>query len=88
MKKPKRNPDFALEQEGEIIRLTNLINGDEVEINQGTYLIWQLCDGQTRQDEMVALLSDAYPGSSSSIKNDVAFTLQELERLSLISNLA
>ncbi len=42
-----------------------------IQLNPTAALIWQLCDGQRRVEEIVALLQAAYPESAGSIAEDV-----------------
>jgi hypothetical protein len=61
--------------DGEIVLLhpaRNLI----VYSNQTGALIWQLCDGRRSVDEIVEILSAAYPESKAEIAVDVPLTIQ------------
>jgi hypothetical protein len=63
--------------DGEIVLLhpaRNLI----IYSNQTGALIWQLCDGQRSVDEIVEILSAAYPESKAEIIIDVPQTIQTL----------
>jgi hypothetical protein len=46
--------------------------------NQTGALIWQLCDGIRSVDEIVGILSVAYPEASSEIQADVPTVIQTL----------
>ncbi len=46
--------------------------------NQTGTLIWQLCDGQRTVDDIVEILSAAYPESKDEIVADVSQTIQML----------
>jgi hypothetical protein len=77
--KPRRKTDYRLEQlDGEMV----LYHPSETKIlyfNQTASLIWQLCDGERTQAEIIHLLSESYPESASEIAADVQSTLQEFE---------
>jgi coenzyme PQQ biosynthesis protein PqqD len=63
--------------DGEIVLLHpahNLI----IYINQTGALVWQLCDGRRSVDEIIEILSDAYPESKAEIAVDVPQTIQTL----------
>lgn len=63
--------------DGEIVLLhpaRNII----VHSNQSGALIWQLCNGQRSVQEIIEILSVAYPESASEISVDVSQTIQEL----------
>jgi hypothetical protein len=69
---------FQIENlDGEIVLLhpaRNII----VYSNQTGALIWQLCDGRRSVDEIVEILSAAYPESKTEIAVDVPQTIQKL----------
>lgn len=46
--------------------------------NQTGALIWQLCDGHRSVDEIIGILSAAYPESKEEIAADVPQTIQSL----------
>jgi hypothetical protein len=52
--------------------------------NPTASLIWQLCDGQHTTQEIVALLSAAYPEASQAIPTDVESVLQQLQQAGAI----
>ena len=63
--------------DGEIVLLhpaRNLI----IYSNQTGALIWQLCDGRRSVNEIVEILSAAYPASQAEIAFDVPQTIQTL----------
>jgi hypothetical protein len=63
--------------EGEIVLLhptRNII----IHGNQTGALIWQLCDGTRTMDEIVEILSTAYPEARTEIQVDVPAIIQTL----------
>jgi len=63
--------------DGEIVLLhptRNII----IRSNQTGALIWRLCDGTRTEDEIVSILSAAYPESSDEIRGDVSAMIQAL----------
>ncbi|MCZ2127941.1 MAG: PqqD family protein [Anaerolineales bacterium] len=69
---------FQLEAlDGEIVLLhptRNLV----VHGNSTCALIWQLCDGIRSVDEIVEILTAAYPEASAEIRSDVTTTIQTM----------
>lgn len=45
--------------------------------NETASLIWQLCDGTRTVDEIVTLLSEAFPEAETQIAEDVRATLEQ-----------
>jgi len=45
--------------------------------NETASLIWRLCDGQRTVEEIVALLTEAFPEAADTIAGDVEATLEE-----------
>lgn len=54
-------------------------------LNHTALAIWDLCDGQTRPDEMIAAICDASGMPPEVATEDVERTLREFERLGLIT---
>lgn len=75
---PVKADGFQVENiDGEIVLLhpaRNII----VYSNQTGALIWQLCDGHRSVDEIIGILSAAYPESKAEIAVDVPQTIQSL----------
>jgi hypothetical protein len=47
-------------------------------------LVWSLCDGQRTVDDIVQLLSEAYPDASAEIATDVHESLETFDRYGAI----
>lgn len=63
--------------DGEIVLLHPLRN-IIIHSNQTGALIWQLCDGVRSVDDIVEILSAAYPEASAEIQLDVPAVIQTL----------
>ena len=83
-KKPCRKPGYHLEVlENELL----LFNPKETLVlyfNETASVVWELCDGQRSVDEIVALLSEAYPEARDALEADVQSTLQQFFRHGVI----
>lgn len=78
--KPRRNPRYK----GESLDGEELIYDLEltriVYCNQTAALIWRLCDGERSVQELIALLSEAFPEAAENLVDDVEEALLELKR--------
>jgi coenzyme PQQ biosynthesis protein PqqD len=77
---PKKCAGFLIEQmDGEVVLMhpgKNII----IHSNETAALIWQLCDGSKSVDDIVELLSSAYPDAREQIAKDVPETVQLLRK--------
>lgn len=75
---PKQCTGFLVEQmDGEIVLLhpfKNII----IHSNETAALIWQMCDGNNTVQDIVDILSGAYPDVKDQIAKDVPETIQKL----------
>jgi coenzyme PQQ biosynthesis protein PqqD len=76
--KPLRRPGYRLETIDDELLLFHPAKTQVLYCNQTASVIWQLCDGQRTIQEIVSLLSDAYPESAEEINRDVDAVLQSL----------
>ena len=49
-----------------------------IHANETAALVWQMCDGLNTVDQIVSILSDAYPEARAQIERDVPETVQKL----------
>jgi hypothetical protein len=69
--KPCRNPALHAEMmDGELL-LYDPSGSRIIQLNATAALLWQLCDGHRKVEEMIALLQSAYPDALESIALDV-----------------
>jgi hypothetical protein len=74
--KPIQSPDYHLEMlDGELI-LYHLDDTKILYCNETASVIWRLCDGQQSIEEIINLLSRAYPDAAGDMASDVEATLQ------------
>ncbi|MCP4513785.1 MAG: PqqD family protein [Delftia sp.] len=78
MNKPRRKADYRLEMIDNELLLFHPAQARILYCNQSASLIWQLCDGQSTTQEIVALLAAAFPEAADGIADDVQATLQQL----------
>lgn len=84
MERPRRRPDYRLEElDGEVL-IYHPTETTVVYCNQTASLIWHLCDGTHTAAEISALLCDAFPEASTSIPDDVTTTLHTLTQHQVI----
>lgn len=81
---PVRKDDYRLEQlDGELL----LYHPNEekiVYLNQTGSLIWGLCDGNHNAEQIINLLSHAFPDAVETIPSDVKSTLNALKKAGCI----
>lgn len=63
--------------DGEVVLLHPMHN-TIIHINQTGALIWQLCNGVRSVDEIIVILSEAYPEARKEIAADVPETIYQL----------
>jgi len=75
--KPKQKVGYQLETIDNELLLYHPAETKVMYCNQTASLIWQLCDGQRTVQEIVEMLSEAYPEATADIANDVQETVQQ-----------
>lgn len=77
---PKPIEGFQTQElDGEFV-LLHPIQNTIIHLNQTGALVWELCDCTRTVDEIIELLSAAYPEARDQIAVDVPDTIQELVR--------
>lgn len=75
---PKQCAGFLVEQmDGEIV-LFHPARNVIIHSNETAALIWQMCDGNNTVEDIVNILSGAYPDAAAQIAKDVPETIQKL----------
>ena len=75
---PKQRAGLTVEQiDGDLI-LLDVSSSTVVHVNPTAALVFQLCDGQRTVEDIVAVLSAAYPESEADIPRDVAAAVESL----------
>ena len=81
---PIRKDDYRLEQLDEELLLYHP-NGEKiVYLNQTGSLIWGLCDGNHNTEQIIDLLSQAFPEAADAIPSDVKTTLKAFKEAGCI----
>ena len=75
--KPRRMPDYRLEKMDDELLLFHPAQTKILYCNDTASLIWQLCDGTRTAQEIVTILSEAYPDAADVIARDVDATLKQ-----------
>jgi hypothetical protein len=68
---PIRKDDYRLEQLDDELLLYHPNEEKIVYLNQTGSLIWGLCDGSHNIEQIIRLLSDAFPDAAEAIPSDV-----------------
>ncbi len=77
-KKPYHVPGYKMEVLDDEVILFNPSSREIFHSNNTGSLVWQMCDGQRTVNDIIQLLSIAYPDSGRQIERDVSDLLQEL----------
>lgn len=73
---PRPRPDFQLQQLDQEIVLFHPSQSRVLYLNQSASVVWSLCDGARSVEEIIAVLTQAYPDAAAEIPVDVQATLQ------------
>ncbi|MCB0210703.1 MAG: PqqD family protein [Anaerolineae bacterium] len=76
-RKPKRTPDYQLEQIDDELLLFHPSQTSILYCNATASLVWQLCDGQRTVQEIITLLQDAYPDAEDTLAEDIQNSLDQ-----------
>jgi hypothetical protein len=68
---PKQNPDFVMAEYEDELLLYNIVKEEYLTVSESAIIIWQLCDGERTQEEIVNMLKDSYPDYANEIEADV-----------------
>jgi hypothetical protein len=75
---PKQCAGFLVEKmDGELV-LFHPARNVIIHSNETAALIWQMCDGNNTVEDIVNILSGAYPDARNQIAKDVPETIQKL----------
>lgn len=77
MSRPRRRPDYRLEQVDDEILLYNPGRTNILYCNPTASLIWQLSGGEHSKEEIVALLEESFPEAKDRIAADVEEALEK-----------
>ncbi len=75
--KPQRKADYRLEMIDDELLLYHPSQTTILYCNQTASLVWQLCNGQHTAQEMIILLSEAYPETVDTLATDVEAVLRQ-----------
>lgn len=76
---PKQSQGFLVEKmEGELV-LFHPARNIIIHTNETAALIWQMCDGNNTVDQIVEILSGAYPDARDQIAREVPDTIQKFK---------
>ncbi len=75
--KPRRAADYRLEPMDNELLLFHPARSKILYCNETASLIWQLCDGERTIEEMITLLTAAFPEAADTIAGEVRATLEQ-----------
>lgn len=83
--RPLRRPGMWLRQAEDEIAVYDREGGRIHLMNDTALAIWDLCDGETTADEMVAAICELFHMHRDVVSEDVTRTLQEFDQAGLVS---
>ncbi|MCB9077507.1 MAG: PqqD family protein [Anaerolineaceae bacterium] len=75
--KPARTPDYQLELIDDELLLFHPGQTRILYCNATASLVWQLCDGQRTVQDIIDLLTDAYPEAEETLATDIQTSLDQ-----------
>ena len=81
---PRRVGEVWVRREGDQTAIFDPANGRLTQLNPSALAIWELCDGETREDEIVDALVELTGGPRQSLTDDIRVALAQLRGLGLI----
>ena len=81
---PRRVGEVWVRREGDQTAIFDPANGRLTQLNPSALAIWELCDGETREDEIVDALVELTGGTRQSLTDDIRVALAQLRELGLI----
>jgi hypothetical protein len=72
---PKPVPDYRLEELDNELLLYHPAQTKTIYLNETASLVWQLCDGERSEQDIVDLLRESFPEAADTVESDVARTL-------------
>ena len=77
---PRPVQDYRLETVDNEVLLYHPVKTTTLYLNETAALVWRLCDGHRSSEEIVELLSEAFPDAGDSLADEVNTTLDELAK--------
>jgi hypothetical protein len=77
---PQRQPDYQLEAIDDELLLFHPAQTTILYCNPTASLIWQLCDGQRTIQEIIDLLTAAYPEAKDTLSAETQATLEQFQQ--------
>jgi hypothetical protein len=81
---PVKNPDIVARTEQKEALLFNPVNGDMLCINETGILVWDLCDGFHKIDDIAEKMIDKYEVPSEKAKKDCLAYLKDMKKSGFI----
>ena len=75
---PSRVPNFSLERLDNEILLYHPGLTKAIQLNETAAIVWELCDGERSEDEIMSLLVEAFPDQADEVRRDVEAVLRRL----------
>jgi len=84
----KPNPNCLLEDmDGELL-LYNPESAVTLHLNGPSMIVWQLCDGERTDQQIIEMVKEAYPQQAEQISGDVATVLADLHSQGALETVA
>jgi len=84
--KPVRAQGFELRNVNNELQLYKAKDNTALYINESAAMIWQLCDGEMKVEDITSLLKDSYPDAAEMMDKDVKEVLAMLKEHGAISH--
>lgn len=81
---PTPNPNVTLQRIGAEAILHDQRNGRAHVINDSAARLWELCDGRTPLDQIVAAFASAYGMPPADLHDDVVYILTKFRQLGVL----
>lgn len=82
--RPQRVGEVWVRRGADQTAIFDPVSGRLVQLNATALAIWDLCDGETQDDEIVEALVELTGADRADLERDVRFLLEQLRELGLI----
>jgi hypothetical protein len=83
---PRRRAGIEVRRDGERAVLVDSTGAEVCEMNETALALWELCDGETRPEEIVVAICEAFAVPHEQASQDVERTLRELREAGLLDD--
>jgi pyrroloquinoline quinone biosynthesis protein D len=83
---PRRRDGIEIRRNDDRAVLVDASGSEVCEMNETALALWELCDGETRPDEIVVAICEAFAVPHDQAADDVARTLRDLRAAGLLDD--